>query len=245
MKRFIIILIALLLVSTCAFADKNVNAVGVGSSTKELSYEVVDSGIEYWKEYDTPQVFAFIAIKNTDTKPIYMKDCNFEYEDDTGHLLETATMVSSTPDVISPGEVGYFYVSGVNGGYLNESIDLSKGLNLYAQFTLQESHEEVEPFTVLDTALTYSDFFGTKTPTITGRIRNTTDKDYESFTYINFVLKNKDGKVIWIEGTNVDGLYSGATVGVTNEMMFVPDFVNEKTIDSFEIIAKPHYYQYN
>lgn len=245
MKKFFLVLITLLLVAGCACADKTVNAVGVGSTTKALQYEVTDSGIDYWDMSGTKMIFAFVAIKNNDDKYIYMKDCNFEYEDDDGHLLDTATMVSTAPYVIAPGETGYFYVSSMNGGFLSEGVDLSKGLNLYAQFTLQESHEAVDSFGILDTSLDFTDFFGTKTPAVKGRIRNNTDKDYEGYTYINFILKDKDGKVVWIEGTNIDGLYAGATVGFSSEMMIVSPSVTEGTVDSFEVLAKPYYYQYN
>jgi len=239
-----IILIIFLLCCSSAFADKTVTANGVGKETKELSFEIVDTGLNYWPSSSSTVCLAYVAVKNTDSKYIYLNDANFDFEDDSGHLIESAYMVSRAPNVIAPNEVGYFYVCGINGGYLDENVNTKNGVNLVAQFSLQESHEAVDSFEVTDTSMSFEDMFNSKYPVIKGRIKNNTDEDYESMNYIVATLKDADDKILWIEGTNIDGLYSSATVGCSIDMMFLPENFGIDCIKNYEIIAKPHYYQY-
>ena len=246
MKKIVSALLAvvLLLTVTGAIADQNITAVGVGSCTKELSYEVVETGLNIWgTKADGMSRFAFVAIKNTDNRPIYMKSCSFDFEDDNGHLLENESRVSNCPSVIDPGEIGYFYVSSVNGGGFDGSVDFSNGCNMVAQFTLQVAKETVEPFEVTDTTLTSYDMFSKKYPMITGRIKNTSEKDV-SMLYVNYVLKDHEGKVIWISGTNIMDLYAGVRVGFELKILYPAPNVTEENIGSYDIIAEPSYYQF-
>lgn len=223
--------------------DCKVTAIGVGSTTQSLSYEVVDSGLSYWKDSDDYDRFAFVAIKNTDTKAIYLKSCNMDFEDKDGHLIESTDFVSNCPDVIDPGEIGYFYVSGVNGGYFDEGVDLSNGCNLVAQFSLQASKETVTPYEVSDTKLSFTSYFGDPCPVVTGRVKNTSDEDDDMF-YINCILKNADGKIFWISGTNVMNLYAGVQLGFEISVLYGSPDLTPDNIKSYEVIAEPSYYQY-
>lgn len=228
-----------------AINNSRVDAIPVGSETKRLSFEVVDKGLEYWKNsIGSVEAFAYIAIKNTDDSFIYLDGCKFEYEDNDGHLIDTESMVSSCPDVIAPDEIGYFYVSGVNGGYLDDSVDISKGVNLKAQFSLEEAREAVFPYEISDDRLEYEETFGKEYPIVRGRVTNDTDEDDDMF-YINVVYKDINGKVISITGTNVMDLYAGSTVGfeIGSYLSTTPGLTKEN-IGSYEIIALPHYYQF-
>jgi len=222
-----------------------VTAEPVGSTTKSLSFKVVDQGISFWTDsIGSKRVFAFIAIKNTGKKYIYMDHCSFDYEDGKGHLVDNDSSASSHPNVIAPGETGYFYASHVNGGYLDDSVDLKGGVNLLAQFSLAESKEEIGVYTVLDTSLAYDDVFGEKTPVIKGRIKNNTGED-DNLVYVVGILKDSSGKVIAIQGTNVSKLYAGSTVGFSFNFWGVLPSFEGRSIGSFKVIAQPSYYQYN
>lgn len=242
MKKVIAaIFVMVLLLFGVALADGTVQAAGVGKSTKTLSYEIVDSRITHWEDIiGSKLVFGFVAVKNTDTKPIYLANCTFDYEDDNGHLISSAALVSSCPNVINPGEIGYYYTSAMVS-MLDDSADVSNGLNLVAQFVLEEAKKVPQPFTVLDTAISTDSLF--KTPQFTGRIRNTTDEDYSS-TWIDFVMFDGEGKVIFISGSNIDGPYGGSTVGFDVSFLVAPPDATEENIKSYEVIAVPYYSQF-
>lgn len=226
------------------YGTGKVNALPVGNGANDLSFTIEDKGIRYWRDsIDSNRVFAFVAIRNTGTKSIYMDNCSFEYEDERGHLLDNRSWVSSAPDVILPGEVGYFYVSSVNGGYLADDIDLSEGVNLVAKFSLEESDVPLGAYFVFDRSLGFEDTFGEKTPVIRGRVRNNTSED-DSLVYVVGVIKDTDGNVIGIDGTNISDLYAGTTAGFSISMWGVDPSLTVRSIGSYEIIAKPSYYQW-
>ena len=225
--------------------SSKVESIPVGNETKNLSFEVIDKGLEYWvNSIGSKEVFAFIAIKNTDNRYIYLDNCKFDYEDNAGHIIDTAPMVSKCPDVIAPNEVGYFYVAGINGGNLADSANISKGIKLIAQFSLKESHEAIYPYEVLDDKLEYENTLGTTSPVIRGRVKNGTDKD-ENLLYINVIYIDKAGNIIAIDGTTILNLYAGSTVGFEISSMFLDmPRLKKGNIGSYDIIASPTYYQY-
>ena len=221
-----------------------VTAEPVGSTTESLSFKVVDQGISFWTDsIGSKRVFAFIAIRNTGKKYIYMDDCTFDYEDGNGHLVDNESWVSSHPNVIAPGETGYFYTF---GSRLDDSVDLSGEVNLLAQFSLVESEKELDIYTVLDTSLDYvDDIYGEKTPVIKGRVKNHTGEDGNE-VYVAAILRNSTGRIMTITGTTISKLFAGSTVGFSIEILNgeLPSFAGT-SINSYEIIAKPYYYQYN
>lgn len=245
-KVFIGVLLALLiLVSANALADKNVKVAGIGDTTKEVSHSIAEKGMNYWvSSLGTKSVFAFIAIKNTDSRSIYMDDCTFTYEDDSGKLLDTETFICSAPYVIAPGEIGYFYVSSVNGGYLDNSVDVSNGVNLYAQYTLQRSNEDIDSYQLSDTSISFPEHFGKKYPVVRGTMTNNTNIDRKGLNYVVAVLKNNSGETIYISGTNTGDMYAGTSRSFEISMRPMPFDVDETIIGSYQIIAKPYYYQY-
>lgn len=222
-----------------------VKAVAVGPETSKLAYAVVDKKVIYWRDTaDSIRVFAFVAIKNTGSKYIYMDSCTFDYEDSSGHLIDSESWISSHPNVITPGSVGYFYASGVNGGYLGDNVDTSNGVNLVAQFSLEESDEKIRAYKVFDTSIAFENTLASETPVILGKVTNNTNED-DSLCYVVGVLKDKAGKVVCIDGTNITKLYAGSTVGFKLTMYSLPPGVAKGTIGSYEIIATPSYYQYH
>ena len=108
---------------------------------------------------------------------------------------------------------------------------------------MQTAKETVTPYEVSDTKLSFSDYFGDPYPVVTGRVKNTSDKDDDSL-YINCILKNSDGKIFWISGTNVKNLYSGVQLGFEISAMFGSPKLTPDNIQSYEVIAEPHYVQY-
>lgn len=225
-------------------SDCQVTAIGVGYATKGLSYEVTETGLRYWQTKSGPvKRFAYIAVKNTDSKAIYLSGCTMDFEDRSGKLLESCRS-NSCPDVIEPGETGYYYVSSMNGGSFNDATDLSNGCNMTAQFSLALAREIVQPFELTDLELSVYKYFNSDCPLIKGRISNNSNEDIKS-SYINYLFRDLEGKVIWISGTNITGLHAGVRIGLELKEIFGPPYLTMDQIGSYEVIAKPYYFQYN
>ena len=224
----------------------NVIATPVGSKTKELSFQVVGTKYNYWVE-STGSLYRFgcVEILNTGNEAIFLKDCSFDYEDETGKLIETNGFVgvSSVPDVIHPGERGYFYTNSMDNKF-KQDIAFKDGYMLRANFSLEKAEKEYTPFTLAEANLSSADRFGKSMPAVTGRIVNNTDKDV-SYDYVTVVYKDAAGKVLHIQGTSVENLYVGVPTAFNiNPSYFTNPELSMETVYTCEIYPGPHYYQY-
>lgn len=206
----------------------------------DFSYEITDTSFNYYKNsIGNMEYHAFVEITNTGSCNIYMDDCVFDLEDNDGHLLQSEKYISSCPDVIAPGEKGYFYNNAVTSSTIDKDVSFDNGIKLVPNYKLEKATGEIKDFEVSDTDMRSDDYGNIK---ITGRVTNDTDKD-ESI-YLNVIFYNSDGKVLMITGTNVTGLDANTTVSFECTTMFSDDSVNKDDIATYQVIARDSYYQW-
>lgn len=208
----------------------------------EMSYEITDTNFNYYtNSIGRIEFYGIVEITNTGNTNIYLKSCTFDLEDNDGHLLQSeSTFVSSCPDVIKPGEKGYFY-NGIGANYLDKEVSTDNGLKLTPQFKLEEAKKDnIVDYEVSDTALRKDDHGNAK---VTGRVTNTTDKDDNLF-YIEARFKDASGKVLFITGTNIMDFTAGSTVSFEISAMYADDSIDFDKIADYEIVARKSYYQF-
>lgn len=144
---------------------------------------------------------AIVEIENTGTSDLYLKDATFDFEDKSGHLLETKSFVSADPEIIAPGEKGYFYSSGSL-----EKVGLNTEYVFVPSLKVEQSKNSIIRYEISDTSKENTSY-GVN---ITGRVKNTTDKD-DSLVWVAFVLYRADGTPIIAGGTNITSLGAGET----------------------------------
>ena len=128
MKKWIaIILVIMLLLSCttgCSSSDSNEpdsqkttndnteqeTSTPAEPEVQEYYYEYGDIQVNTWKN-SIGTVWAQVAmpIYNGGTKDLYLGSCKFDLEDTDGHLVDTVEMVTSCPEVLQPGETGWYY----------------------------------------------------------------------------------------------------------------------------------------
>lgn len=200
------------------------------------SYSITDRHFEYSTSYGTTSYFAYVAIKNTGKTYLYLKDAIFDFEDDDGHLLETEKYISTTPDVIAPGETGYFY----NNSSLDDSVSLDNGLNFVPNVTVVEATSTL-PIECVVSDISVRD--GTYNVSTLGRITNPTNKDC-SYMYATVIYYNSSGAVIGITGTSVLGLEAGKTTSFEISGINLSRKISAEEVAHYRIIAQDYYYQY-
>lgn len=203
------------------------------------SYEITDIFFEHGENSIGEDSYTgIVEITNIGSTNLYLKDCTFDFEDDNGHLLQTDnTMISSCPDIISPGEKGYFYNS--FGGAINKNVSLNNGLNFKPNVEVVKASGEPVDYEVFDLSIV-DDSFG---PKITGRVKNTTDK--EDNVYVQVLFYNENNRVIAIEGTNVYDLGAGQQKSFDVSGIMLPDSIRNGNYSSYKVLARAHYYQFN
>ena len=210
------------------------------SDEAKMSYEITDMNFNYYtNSIGTIEYYGFVEIQNTGSTNIYLKDCTFDLEDDNGHLLQSDSFISSCPDIIAPGEKGYFY-NGIGGCTIDETVSFDNGIKLVPQYKLESTNSEIIDYDVSDTDMRIDDYGNIK---ITGRITNNTDED-DSMVYVQFILYDENEKVLAISGTNVMDLTVGATMSFEGSTMFADNSISMDNVKSYTVIARKNFYQF-
>lgn len=179
---------------------------------------------------------AFAEIVNTGNTPLYLNDAQFDIEDNDGHLLTTATMVSSCPDAIYPGESGYFYTD-----YIDLSgVDDSNGLKFAPHYKIEEARNKIIDYEVSDLGIREDDVWKCK---VSGRLTNTQDEKI-GILYLNVVYYDANGNVLGISGTNITDVQPGDTVSFEITGQFFYDNVNYSDIAEYRVYPRAWYMQF-
>ena len=231
--------------STAAEADPKTTAAETAAATTTeaekatMAYENTDTKFVYYtNSIGSVEYYGIVEITNTGSTNIYLKDCTFDLEDNDGHLLQSTSFISNCPDIIAPGEKGYFYNS-IGATTLDKDVSIDNGINLVPQFKLEEGKGDIVDYEVSDTALR-QDNFGN--PKVTGRITNTSDEDI-GLIYVQIIFRDAAGKVLAIQGTNVSDISAGSTASFEASTMFRDDF-NSDDIADYEVVARKSHYQF-
>lgn len=212
---------------------------GGSSSAKQMAYEITDTSFNYYtNSIGRVNYYGYVEISNTGGTNIYLKDCTFDLEDNDGHLLQSDSFISNCPDVIAPGEKGYFYNS-LGATQIDKDVSLDNGIKLVPNYKLEEARGDIVDYDISDTALR-QDNFGN--PKVTGRITNTSDEDI-GLIYVQVLFKDATGKVLAIQGTNVTDVSVGSTASFEASTAFREDFAFED-IAEFDVIARKYHYQF-
>ena len=217
-------------------AKKNDNA----DDKATIKYEISDTGFEYFKNsIGINDYYGYFEIKNTGTCDIYLEDCSFDLEDNSGHLLQSDKMISSCPSVISPGEKGYFYNS-IGSTYIDDGVSLENGLKLVPQMKLKKATGKPKSYPVSDVSVRNGNYNDIK---ITGRVENTSSEEL-SYIYVRIIFYDAKGKVIGFAGTSLTGVGAGLKSSFEASTMFGNDQIKVEDIANTTVIAEEMYYQW-
>ena len=207
-------------------------------STKEPSFEITDticsitdSSIGSGKQFNV-----IIEVKNTGDIPIYLDKCVLDFEDDSGHLLQTYDFMSKIPDIVQPGEKGYFYTNGSSS--FDDGVSFEKGCNLVPKVSIEKAKGEVVRHEVFDTSI-YDSYPAVG---IKGRIKNETNKDV-SYIYVTTVFYDSNGKVLGISGTSVTDVKANENTSFDDSGIFMSEF-SVKDVADYIVYADEMYLQF-
>ena len=230
--------------STAALNEEKADTASVNTAPAESktivsgpSYEETDKHFEVFKQEfsDSYRYSAFVEITNTGTENIHASNVSFDIEDGSGHLIQTDSFVSTCPDIIAPGKVGYIYL-----WYSSElaGVAFPDGLVFVPHYNMETTLSAPTVLDVSDTSLKSGE---TTLPTITGRVTNNSGSDV-SIIYLQAIAYGADGKVIGITGTTLTDLANGTTQSF-NQVFF--ELNQGKTIGdiaNYKVIAQTPYY---
>lgn len=255
MKRSILILLACVLALLCACAAKPEPTEPQGSSsaapsepssepvpsTEEsssapsktepptASFKVTDQRLnvyrnraeEFWGQVIT-------AVQNTGDAPIYLQDSTFHITDAEGKSLASDTTVSAYPQIVAPGETGYYYAE----TYLE--TESSEGLTLEFTPQVSVSAQQAVAYTVENPDLQDSRYGGME---LRVTLSNSAAQDTRHYC-VAVLLFDAEGKLLgqFYDVPSVKVPAGGSAVLELSSYM-LPDTVTKAEIADYRILA--------
>ncbi len=155
----------------------------------QVSYKITNQKCELHSSLSSTGYTAFVEIENTGTSDLYLKEATFDFESKSGELLAAENMISSAPNVIMPGEKGYFYDSGI----LDGNISLDTDYVFKPTLKVLKSTTDVVRYNLSNVALTERDY---NRIGFVGRVSNPTSEK-GSFVQILIILYDRAGEAIF------------------------------------------------
>lgn len=255
MKRSILILLACVLALLCACAAKPEPTEPQGSSsaapsepssepvpsTEEsssvpsktepptASFKVTDQRLNVYRnraEEFWGQVIA--AVQNTGDAPIYLQDSTFHITDAEGKSLASDTTVSAYPQIVAPGETGYYYAE----TYLE--TESAEGLMLEFTPQVSVSAQQAVSYTVENPDLQDSRYGGME---LRVTLSNSTAQDTRHYC-VAVLLFDAEGKLLgqFYDVPSVKVPAGGSAVLELSSYM-LPDTVTKAEIADYRILA--------
>ena len=202
----------------------------------EPKFELGEASSRIWKDSINSVWIQFSApIKNTGDTDLYLSACAADLEDKDGKLVDTFDLVSAYPQIIKPGETGYYY---------EETTLDGKDVQDYKVVVhpdVKESRCECIRFDVSDAEVKDTDYYGIE---VLGRVKNTTSET-QSSVYVSVCLFYKDNKLIGhCTDMLTNDLLAGEQVSFKASGLSLPDDVKAKDVASTEIVAYPFQYSF-
>jgi len=153
-----------------------------------------------------------IEIENTSVFNLFLKDCNVSFESPNGDLLATCdALVSDDPNVIAPGEKGYFYFK---NGTINGDLDINEDYVFVPKLKVEKSRNPIVRYDISDVTLSEtSDGY----INIIGKITNS-DTKKARLAWVAIILYDAEDIPIAIVGTTLKSIEPGETTTFSRDV---------------------------
>ena len=199
-----------------------------------FTYEIYP--VKTWvNSIGTPWAQAIIAITNTADYNLYLSSfsSSLDLETASGSLFATQNSVNAYPQVIAPGETGYYYEE-----FILNSLPEGE-LNPNWHLTIEPATVEQIRFPVSDVTLSADSCGYIKA---IGRVENTTEEE-QSLVFISVMLFDAENKPIGHMATFVD-LAPKDKKGFECSALSLPDDISLDDVASYAVVAYNQQYQF-
>lgn len=213
--------------------DKEEAAEKEGEEAYEISYTSVKT---YTNSIGTTYAQVIVEIENTGTADLYLSSGSYDLEDANGKLITSNSLVSTYPEVISPGEKAYMYEEDM----LDEAVEGE--LTVLPRPSVKKAKISNIRYSVTDVEIN-SDQYGFLKAT--GRVENTTAEDEDGMVYVVLILKDANGTPIGQMFTIItEDFAAGSKIGFEASGISLPDSVTADAIASYDVFAYPMQMQF-
>lgn len=195
----------------------------------EPASELVDVSTKvFTNSIGTTWVVGIATVKNTGNCDLYISNAGMDIETADGKLVDTMTLASETPTVISPGETTIIYGE--------QSVSADGDYKVVPTYKAVEAKIPNTRYEVSDVSLSEDDFMGTLE--VVGRVENGGDED-QSMIRIAIILYDADNKIIGVMSTYSDEIPAGSKGTFKMSNIGDANKVTLADIDHYDVIAYP------
>ena len=215
-------------------ASNNVSkVVEKKEKSKDVAWEAGDPVVDTWSDSGGQRWIQIVCpVENTGKKNLYLKNSTIDIEDSEGILVDSMTSITGKPDVLKPGDTGYYYEITM----LDSSSPLD--LKVVPHLKIEEATVDYIRLETSQVNIADRDYGGLK---ITGRVENNTEDDFDVVVIAAF-LYNAENKVLASEYTVLDDVLANDKYGFSVEV-YREDITADK-VDHYEVFAYPRQHQY-
>ncbi len=201
--------------------------------SKDVDWEVGETVVETWTDSGGTRWIQIVCpVKNTGKKNIYLQESSFDIEDSEGVLVDNMTYLTGKPDVLKPGETGYYY----------ECTFWESGnpmdLKVIPHIKVEEATVDYIRLETSQINISDRDNGGIK---ITGRVENKTDEDLDVVVIVAYLF-DSENKMLACEYDVLEDVLAKDKNGFSIEVY--KDGIESSMIDHYEIYAYPRQHQY-
>lgn len=237
-KTITMILLAAMLAATGCGSEPNIT-VGEGTWTEdketteavksEPASELVDVSTKvFTNSIGTTWVVGIATVKNTGNCDLYISNAGMDIETADGKLVDTMTLASETPTVISPGETTIIYGE--------QSVSAEGDYKVVPTYKAVEAKIPNTRYEVSDVSLSEDDFMGTLEAV--GRVENGGDED-QSMIRIAIILYDAENKIIGVMSTYSDEIPAGSKGTFKMSNIGDANKVKLADVDHYDVVAYP------
>ena len=237
MKKTVIavLLLAMLAATGCASSDITVGTgswdgkEGTTAEKSEAASELTDVTTKvFTNSIGTVWVVGIATVKNTGNCDLYISNTGMDIETADGKLVDTMTLASATPTVISPGETTIIYGE--------QSVSAEGDYKVVPTYKAVEAKIPNTRYEVSDVSLSEDDLMGTLE--VVGRVENGGDED-QSMIEVAVIMYDADGKVLGVMTTYTDEIAAGAKGTFKMSNIGDANKVALADIDHYDVMAYP------
>lgn len=235
-KTITMILLAAMLAATgCASSDITVGTgswdgkEGTTAEKSEAASELTDVTTKvFTNSIGTVWVVGIATVKNTGNCDLYISSTGMDIETADGKLVDTMTLASATPTVISPGETTIIYGE--------QTVSTEGDYKVVPTYKAVEAKIPNTRYEVSDVSLSEDDVMGTLE--VVGRVENGGDED-QSMIEVVVIMYDADGKVLGVMTTYTDEIAAGAKGTFKMSNIGDANKVALADIDHYDVMAYP------
>lgn len=237
MKKTVIavLLLAMLAATGCASSDITVGTgswdgkEGTTAEKSEAASELTDVTTKvFTNSIGTVWVVGIATVKNTGNCDLYISNSGMDIETADGKLVDTMTLASATPTVISPGETTIIYGE--------QTVSAEGDYKVVPTYKAVEAKIPNTRYEVSDVSLSEDDLMGTLE--VVGRVENGGDED-QSMIEVVVIMYDADGKVLGVMTTYTDEIAAGAKGTFKMSNIGDANKVALADIDHYDVMAYP------